>query len=96
MIGCYSAIMGRHNKDSSFQAPEAATLIDQAAGLLRKCKNRARSLKVSRPTKDVPSPAAGLAPPSREMADELARLYFGSFESTSVSLKNCPAKTEGC
>ncbi|KAL2131234.1 hypothetical protein VTI74DRAFT_5385 [Chaetomium olivicolor] len=78
---CYSEIMDKDSKDASFQAPEAAALITQAADVLHKCKHRAKSIKVSRPTRGPPSPAAGLAPQTRETSDELVRLYFASFES---------------
>ena len=85
MIRCYGAIMGRDDdRDASFQDPEVAALILQAGDLLQNCKNRAKKLKASRPTRNAPSPGPGLAPPSREMADEMVRLYFESFESMFV------------
>ncbi|KAK4240628.1 hypothetical protein C8A03DRAFT_41841 [Achaetomium macrosporum] len=82
MIRCYSEILGMHSKDTSFQTGEAAALIAQASDLLQKCKSRAKISKVSRPTRGIACPWLDLTPPSREMADELARLYFASFEST--------------
>lgn len=85
IIRCYAALMCRDGKDASFQDPEVAALVDQAGHHLQNCKNRAKNLKISRPTRDAPSPGADVAPPSRGIADELARLYFKCFESTFVS-----------
>ncbi|KAF7596503.1 hypothetical protein BBP40_001375 [Aspergillus hancockii] len=82
IIACYSEIMGRGSQDGSLQGPEASALISQAGDFLRKCKNRARSIKVGRPTRGLPSPGVGFAPPSRETADAMASLYVASFEST--------------
>ncbi|SPQ19355.1 205fc1b6-2513-496d-9409-9095ae86af20 [Thermothielavioides terrestris] len=84
MIRCYSEIMCKKSKkspDASFQAPETTRLIAEAADFLQKCKSRAKSIKVSRPTRSPPSTEAGSATYSREMADVLAKLYFTSFES---------------
>lgn len=85
IIACYGEIMGQSSKDSSFQSPEASALIAEATDFLRKCKNRARSIKTGRPTRGLPSPGFGLAPLSREVADVMANLYLTSFESTCVS-----------
>ncbi|KAF7184681.1 hypothetical protein CNMCM7691_006043 [Aspergillus felis] len=82
IIACYSEIMGNNSKDGSFQGPEASALISQAGDFLRKCKNRARSIKTGRPTRGLSSPGCGIAPPSREMANTMANLYLASFEST--------------
>jgi hypothetical protein len=89
MIRCYREIMGGESKDASFQAGEAAALITQARDFLQKCKSRAKFSKVSRPTRGIACPWLDLTPPSREMADELARLYFASFESTYVCFRKC-------
>ncbi|RHZ51787.1 uncharacterized protein CDV56_102081 [Aspergillus thermomutatus] len=82
IIACYSEIMGKSTKDGSFQGPEASALISQAGDFLRKCKNRAKSIKTGRPTRGLPSPGFGFAPPSREMADAMVNLYLTSFELT--------------
>ena len=84
MIHCYSEIMGMNSNQPAFRAPEAAGLIAQASGFLRKCKNRAKNIKVGRPTRGCPSPSVSPAAPSRGLADEFARLYFASFEATCV------------
>jgi hypothetical protein len=81
IIACYSEMIGRDSKDAAFQTPEAAALITEAAELLRNCKNRAKSIKNCRPTRSLPSPGFGFAPPCRETADLMADLYFESFES---------------
>ncbi|EAW21219.1 C6 zinc finger domain protein [Aspergillus fischeri NRRL 181] len=82
IIACYSEIMGERSKDGSFQGPEASVMISQASDLLRKCKDRARSIKISRPTRGLPFPGFGFAPPSRKTAHAMANLYLTSFEST--------------
>ncbi|KAF4202326.1 hypothetical protein CNMCM8927_000273 [Aspergillus lentulus] len=82
IIACYSEIMGKRSKDSLFQGLEASALISQAGDLLRKCKNRARSIKACRSTRGLPLPGFEFAPPSREMADAMANLYLTSFETT--------------
>jgi hypothetical protein len=87
IIACYSEIMGRRSKNDLFQEPEPSALISQAGDLLRKCKNRARSIKTGRPTRGLPLPGFGFGPPSREMADAMANLYLTSFESTYVYLR---------
>lgn len=84
IIACYSEIMGKRSKNGLFQGPEASGLISQAGDLLRKCKNRARSIKTCRPTRGLSSPHFGFAPPCRETADAMVNLYFASFESTYV------------
>jgi hypothetical protein len=90
IIACYSEIMGKRSKDGSFQGPEASALISHAGDLLRKCKNRARSIKTVRPSRGLPLPGFGFAPPSREMADIMANLYLTSFESAYVYLRGRP------
>ncbi|KAK3311212.1 uncharacterized protein B0T15DRAFT_482296 [Chaetomium strumarium] len=82
MIRCYGEILGMESKDGSFQTREAAALIAQARDFFRECKSRAKFSKVGRPTRGIACPWLDLTPPSREMADVLARLYFASFEST--------------
>jgi hypothetical protein len=80
-MGCYAGILGRETKNASLQTPEAASLISQAADFLQGCKSRAKGIKIARPTRGLPSPYAFLAPPSPEIAIELAELYFENFES---------------
>jgi hypothetical protein len=65
---------------------ETGALVAEGAALLRKCKIQARRVKVGRPTRGLLGPAATpLVPPSRELADRAANLYFASFESTYVT-----------
>lgn len=78
MIRCYGAVIDSRNNEKD---DEAAMLIRQSRDLLQSCKSRAKRLKASRPTRNAPSPTTGLSPPSREMADEMVKLYFESFES---------------
>ncbi|KAK4035244.1 hypothetical protein C8A01DRAFT_18057 [Parachaetomium inaequale] len=84
IMRCYAGILGRpgrEGKNASFQTPEAATLVSQAADSLQGCKNKAKGIKIARPTRGLPSPYAFLAPPSPEIAMEMAELYFENFES---------------
>ncbi|PYH89264.1 hypothetical protein BO71DRAFT_488077 [Aspergillus ellipticus CBS 707.79] len=82
IIACYGEILGKGSKDGSCHDPEATDLIAQAAGLLQRCKTRAKSIKLGRPTRGLSSPGFGLVPYSREMADAMVDLYLTSFEST--------------
>ena len=84
IIACYSEIIGKESEDASLRGPEASEFIVQASAYLRRCKNRALSIKIGRPTRGLSSPGFGLQLPSREVADAMANLYFASFESTYV------------
>ena len=90
IMGCYAGILGRESKNPSFQTPEAATLISQAADSLQGCKTRAKGIKIARPTRGLPSPYAFPAPPSPEIAREMAELYFENFESAYVVFQQSP------
>ncbi|KAK3298956.1 uncharacterized protein B0H64DRAFT_454636 [Chaetomium fimeti] len=76
VMACYAEIVGKNSKNPAFQTPDAAALIAQAAEALQGCKNRAKSIKVARPTRGLPSPYACLAPPSLEGSDEDGRALF--------------------
>ncbi|KAH6627923.1 hypothetical protein F5144DRAFT_577288 [Chaetomium tenue] len=82
VMGCYSEIVGKASNNPAFQTPEASALITQAGDALRGCKNRAKSIKIARPTRGLPPPYACLVPPSLEVSTQMAELYFASFEST--------------
>lgn len=82
VMGCYSEIVGKASNNPVFQTPEASALITQAGDALRGCKNRAKSIKIARPTRGLPPPYACLVPPSLEVSTQMAELYFASFEST--------------
>lgn len=88
VMACYSEIVGKASNNPAFQTPEAAALIAQAGDALRGCKNRAKNIKIARPTRGLPSPYACLVPPSLEVATQMAKLYFASFESTYVLDQN--------
>lgn len=81
IIACYSEIIGKESEDASLRGPEASEFIVQASDYLRRCKNRALSIKIGRPTRGL---SFGLQLPSREVADAMVNLYFASFESTYV------------
>ncbi|ROV98454.1 hypothetical protein VPNG_08524 [Cytospora leucostoma] len=88
IISCYSAIMGKGSKEVPVHGTEIAALYAQAGQFMLNCKNLARRLKMDRPSRGLPQvptdPGFGshLVPPSRVVADAMAKLYFQSFEST--------------
>lgn len=82
IITCYGEIIGKGKRHSSYQSPEGTALIAQATSFLGKCKQRARSLKLGRPSRCPPASDVSIAPVSRDMAQVMASLYFGSFESS--------------
>ncbi|GAB1317191.1 hypothetical protein MFIFM68171_07401 [Madurella fahalii] len=83
---CYMEAVGMADT-GAFRDPETRPLVAQMGALLLRCKMMARLLKVGRPGRGLnPLGVAWrdvLPPmPSRETADEVVALYFGSFEST--------------
>ncbi|KAL2410410.1 Transcription factor asR3 [Exophiala dermatitidis] len=83
VIACWGELMGKPYGDSGpYQEPETAALIAEAGEYLGKCKNTAKSIKLIRPTRGLSTSADFLAPPPRELSDDLAKLYFQCFEST--------------
>ncbi|KAJ4854748.1 fungal specific transcription factor domain-containing protein [Trichoderma breve] len=81
IISCYGAICG-FGDINSFKSAETRALIVETSGLLQKCKSVARTLKIGRPSRCLSSLNFDLTPPSRQVADKMAALYFQSFEST--------------
>ncbi|KAI5460192.1 C6 zinc finger domain protein [Mariannaea sp. PMI_226] len=82
IIVCWGEIMGKQSTNPGFRDSETATLIAQAGDLLNKCKRTAKSIKLVRPTRGLSSSIDLLTPPTREVCDTMAKLYFDSFEST--------------
>ncbi|KAI1075965.1 hypothetical protein F5B20DRAFT_573085 [Whalleya microplaca] len=80
IAACYIEAVCNENGASSHDA-ETAAIYAQISDLLQKCKHIARSIKVGRPSRSLSYPEFDLAPPSREVADSMVRLYFRSFES---------------
>jgi hypothetical protein len=80
-LACYTEATGKGTGDS-FQAPEVRIILGQVGDLLKKCKRIARSIKVWRPTRSLSNPQLCLVPPSRAIADAMAKLYLQAFEST--------------
>ncbi|KAI0387465.1 hypothetical protein F5Y04DRAFT_4916 [Hypomontagnella monticulosa] len=81
VVACYIAA-ANSSKDPSSQETELGALYAQLWNLSQKCKNLARSIKLARPSRWLSYPEFDLSPPSREVADAMATLYFRSFEST--------------
>ncbi|OTB13198.1 hypothetical protein K445DRAFT_25010 [Daldinia sp. EC12] len=81
LISCYVAAANTA-KGTMPQDTEKGALYAQIWTLLQKCKNMARSIKLGRPSRWLSYPNFDLAPPTREVADAMATLYFQSFEST--------------
>ncbi|RYO78187.1 hypothetical protein DL764_010139 [Monosporascus ibericus] len=85
IISCYRAMTGGGDVDSITTPPqttETALLLAQARELLRKCKERAQRLKVSRPSRSLPAPQIGLVPPARDVADVMSQT-----ESSAMDLR---------
>lgn len=81
IIACYGEMTGRDSKNSLFKTPEIASLVAQSGEFVKKCKNTARNIKLSRPRKS-PSLPLEIGFPARDVADAMVNLYFASFEST--------------
>lgn len=94
IISCYSAIVGGGPKDFPVREPEIASLVSQASEAMLACKNIARRLKISRPSRGLTQVAPNsnhglsLVPPSRKTSDAMVKLYFEFFESTHRILHN--------
>ncbi|KAH6630801.1 hypothetical protein B0J18DRAFT_448824 [Chaetomium sp. MPI-SDFR-AT-0129] len=88
IISCYAEIMGKTTANTTFRRPETAALIAEASAALQGCKAVAKGMKVVRPTRGQQQGMTGQSAvvnpglPSREVAGEMARAYFASFEST--------------
>ncbi|KAH7035825.1 uncharacterized protein B0I36DRAFT_217064, partial [Microdochium trichocladiopsis] len=84
ILSCVLAATGQQ-ADPRFERQDNGTkaLVDEMSTLLRECKQTARRVKQGRPSRNPPgSQPMDLAVPTREVADEAARLYFRNFEST--------------
>ncbi|CAJ2504073.1 Uu.00g114670.m01.CDS01 [Anthostomella pinea] len=80
--GALFAEAGSNGRGPSFQTGETAALVARMGELMQTCKAIAKSMKRGRPSRCLSCPGSGLAPPSREVADTMAGLYFRHFEST--------------
>lgn len=67
---------------SEDQDPDTALAMTELSALMRKSKDLARSVKSSWASKFTMPPAIDLMPPSREVSDTMAQMYFTHFEST--------------
>ncbi|RAK70945.1 uncharacterized protein BO72DRAFT_473633 [Aspergillus fijiensis CBS 313.89] len=83
IIACYSEIMNKPVDITQISSPssEASILVSQAGDFLRRCKNRARSIKIGRPSRGVLPAGLASVPPARETADAMVELYLSTFES---------------
>lgn len=81
IIACYGEIIGKDSKDASYKTPETALLVAQSGDFIQKCKNTAKNIKVSRPSRSHAS-SPEIRPSSRDVSDDMVNLYFASFEST--------------
>lgn len=61
---------------------ETQGLIVEMGSLLRTAKNITKRIKMARPSGSFADPDFGLVNPPRDVADQMAALYFQSFEST--------------
>ncbi|KAI1412223.1 hypothetical protein F5Y13DRAFT_180292 [Hypoxylon sp. FL1857] len=81
IVACYVAAASTA-KGNPPQDTELGALYARIWTLMQKCKTMARSTKAARPSRLLSAPNFDLAPPSRDVADAMATLYFQSFEST--------------
>ena len=80
-ISFFQEVAGEGNEWT--EDSDTRALVDQCRVLLRNCKSLARAMKdQQRPTRRFAHPGLILAPPDRELSDEMAQLYFEYFEST--------------
>ncbi|KAI3332482.1 hypothetical protein HD806DRAFT_480732 [Xylariaceae sp. AK1471] len=77
---CFEVACGG-GEGTSFQSDETKVLVIEIDHLYKKCKRIAKNLKANRPSRCIASPKPRLEPPSREIADAMATIYFRSFES---------------
>lgn len=81
MIDCYSEIIGKDTGKAPYKTSETAQLVAQSGELIQKCKDAAKNIKGSRPSRSRVS-SHEIKPPPRETSDEMINIYFSSFEST--------------
>lgn len=81
MMALYLEAIG-HRKEGFSQDSDTEAMVAEIGSLLQECKSVARGMKVGRPSRCLSGPFLGLEPPSREVADKMATMYFNSFEST--------------
>ncbi|KAI1323040.1 hypothetical protein F5Y16DRAFT_19883 [Xylariaceae sp. FL0255] len=74
-------VVRKDNLSAVHQSEEVKSMAAEMEDLLLKCKRIAKSLKTNRPSRSLLSSKPRLDPPSREIADEMATLYFRHFES---------------
>ncbi|KAI8629476.1 hypothetical protein F5Y19DRAFT_433113 [Xylariaceae sp. FL1651] len=77
---CFEVACGS-GESISLYSDETKALIVEIGDLYKKCKRIAKSLKANRPSRCLSSPKPRLDPPSRHVADAMAKVYFQSFES---------------
>lgn len=81
MVECYSEMIGKDSGNDSYKIPETASIVAQSGDLVQKCKDTAKSIKLSRPSRaEASSPETKLPP--RNISDMMVDVYFSSFEST--------------
>jgi hypothetical protein len=81
MISCYSEIVGKDSGRAAYRTPETASLVAQCGALIRECKDAAKNIKASRPSRSRGSPHE-IGIPHRDVSDAMTNLYFSFFEST--------------
>jgi hypothetical protein len=81
MVDCYSEMIGKGSGKVPYKTSETASLVAQSGELIQKCKDAAKNIKGSRPSRSHGSSHETGLPP-RETSDSMVDLYFSSFEST--------------
>lgn len=84
IITCFAQASGSGARDvPSSHCPETEAVVGQIGELLRECKGTAKKIKAGRHASTrSPNPVMGTALPQRDVAAEMAGLYFRFFEST--------------
>lgn len=93
MVECYSEMVGKDSGNAAYKIAETASIVAQSGELVQKCKDTAKSIKLSRPSRaEASSPETQLPP--RNIADMMVDVYFSSFESTHRILHEPTFRTE--
>ncbi|KAK0738007.1 hypothetical protein B0T18DRAFT_311083, partial [Schizothecium vesticola] len=83
IITCFARASGSGaGEGGPWHSPETEAVVGQIGELLRECKDTARKIKAGRHASRPPNAVLGTTLPQRDVAAEMATLYFQFFEST--------------
>ncbi|KAK6224002.1 hypothetical protein LQW54_000148 [Pestalotiopsis sp. IQ-011] len=81
VLDCYRQAVDAESR-ASIEDTEVRDLVNEMADLLQVAKNIGKRIKLTRPSGSLADPEFGIMNPTREVADQMAALYFSSFESS--------------